>query len=147
MYKITTLCAIIVAFIINAEANDAGDGTATTAAATSGASEEYHLFACTQANHNEHFDKMTAYLTHMIPFLEFMVQHSADTVGDEHKKHKDDLKAMVTHFKKYNETAVALKTKCDDKATTIDQCCTDIKQLEKTFHDEMDKYEHPDHKA
>jgi predicted nucleic acid-binding Zn-ribbon protein len=107
--------------------------------------EEFHLFECTEANKNEHFEKMAAYLSHMIPFLELMDQHS-DTVGDEHKKHKEDLKKMIAHFKKYKETKEALKTRCDDPKTTVSLCCQEIKALEKKFHDEMDHFNHDEAK-
>ena len=70
-----------------------------------------------------------------------MAEHTQD-VGDEHKKHKMDIKAMVTHFKNYNQTKEELRIKCEDSNTAIEDCCKEIKALEMKFHDEMSQINH-----
>ena len=85
-------------------------------------------------------------MDHMIPVLEMMAEQT-EAVDDEHKKHKMDIKAMVSHFKNYNQTKEQLKQKCEDPNTPIKDCCNQIVELEKKFHDEMEKINHEEHQA
>ena len=77
-------------------------------------------------------------MDHMIPILELMAEHT-ESVADEHKHHKLDIKAIVEHFKKYNETNEIARQKCEQFS---EDCCKEVVGLEKKFHDEMDLINH-----
>ena len=104
----------------------------------------FHTFECTESNKKSHFEKMAEYMSHMIPILEMMANHT-ESVGDEHKEHKKDIKAIVNHFKNYDQTKEELRVKCDDSNTPIEDCCREIKALEKKFHDEMSSLNSEEH--